>query len=207
MFKQEVDVHQHVKTGLVAGLWGVSVVAHSHQDQPLAAAKPTCPLHSSRPRPTEQLLCSDNKNRRDDGTKLVIAEQQKQSVGLRGLTRQKWSLQIWAPVKYGQRDRSEQANPFAANVSACWHRGSSSASGPVIFQSGHICEIPRPAPARSLIESALRPTLGGGVMALVLASHFRGSRSPLGWETAVHNSKFNSNPGACSRRFGSCNHL
>lgn len=64
----------------------MGVVAHSHHHQHLAGAKPTCPqplvdlgVQSCLPR-------SDNKNRRDDGTELVLAHQ-KQSIGLRGLGR------------------------------------------------------------------------------------------------------------------------
>lgn len=118
-------------------------------------------------------------------------------------------LQTWAPAKYGQRDRGEQANPFAANVSACWHLGCSSASGPVtFFLGGYIWLIARPAPARSLIESALWPTIEGGATALVLASHFRGSRrrSRVGRRRSTL-SKANFNPGVGTRCFGSCNQI
>lgn len=64
------------------------VVAHSHQHQPLAGAKPTLATASPRPRRTEQLSPWRHKNRRDDGTELVLA-QQKHSVRLRGLSRRR----------------------------------------------------------------------------------------------------------------------
>lgn len=43
-------------------------MAHSHQHQRLAGAKPTCPQRIDEPGGESSLLRSDNENRRDDGT-------------------------------------------------------------------------------------------------------------------------------------------